>query len=181
MRGTVAGLRTPYPLETLLPSVLQEDPFTRRLTAGLDEVLAPVVSTLDCLDAYLSPLLAPEDFLDWLSSWFSETLDETWPPSRRRRIVAHAAELFRTRGTLAGLRRELELCTDGRVEVSDSGGVTWSLRPEGPLPGDRVPRLTVRVEASGLDPAGLDVTGLEAVIRAAKPAHVLHHLEVTGP
>jgi phage tail-like protein len=174
MRGTVAGLRMPYPLDTLLPSVLREDSFTQRLTAGLDEVLAPVVSTLDCLDAYLSPQLAPEDFLDWLSSWFTESLDETWPIQRRRRFTAHAAELFRTRGTLAGLRRELELRTGGRVEVSDSGGVSWSLKPEARLPGDRVPRLTVRVAADA------DHAGLDALIRVAKPAHVLHRLEVVN-
>jgi phage tail-like protein len=164
----------PYPIETLLPSVLQEDFFTQRLTAGLDEVLAPAVSALDCLEAYLSPLLAPEDFLDWLSSWFSDMVDETWPPGRRRQFVTHAAELFRTRGTLAGLRRELELCTDGRVEVSDSGGVTWSMKPEAQLPGDPVPRLTVRVEPDA------DEAGLDAIIRAAKPAHVLHRLEVVS-
>jgi phage tail-like protein len=175
MRGTVTGLRMPYPIETLLPSVLQEDFFTQRLTAGLDEVLAPAVSTLDCLEAYLSPLLAPEDFLDWLSSWFSEMVDETWPPERRRQFVTHAAELFRTRGTVAGLRRELELCTDGRVEVSDSGGVTWSIKPEAQLPGDPVPQLTVRVESDA------DEAGLDAIIRAAKPAHVLHRLEVVVP
>lgn len=174
MRGTVAGLRTPYPLETLLPSVLQEDSFTRRLTAGLDEVLAPIVATLDCLDSYLSPMLAPGDFLDWLASWFTEAVDETWQQERRRQFVAHAAELYRTRGTLAGLRRELELCTDGRVEVTDSGGVSWSLKPGGPLPGDLVPRLTVRVESDA------DVAGLDALIRAAKPAHVVHRLEVVA-
>jgi phage tail-like protein len=175
MRGTIEGLGMPYPIQTLLPAVLQEDPFTRRLTAGLDEVLAPVVSTLDCLDAYLSPALAPDDFLDWLSSWFSESVDDTWPADRRRRFAAHAAELFRTRGTLAGLRRELELCTGGPVEVSDSGGVSWSLKPEAQLPGDPVEQLTVRVEADA------DRAWLESLIKAAKPAHVPHRLEVAAP
>ena len=122
MRGTVAGLGTPYPLETLLPSVLQEDFFTRRLMAGVDEVLAPAISTLDCLEAYLNPLLAPEDFLEWVSTWFSEVLDENWPPQRRRRFVAGAVEMFRTRGTVAGLRRELELSTGGQVKTGVADG-----------------------------------------------------------
>jgi phage tail-like protein len=175
MRGAIEGLPMPYPIETLLPAVLREDDFTRRLTAGLDEVLAPAVSTLDCLDAYLSPALAPDDFLGWLSSWFSEAADDSWPADRRRRFVAHAAELFRGRGTVAGLRRELELCTGGRVEVSDSGGVGWSHKPEARLPGEPVPRLTIRVESDA------DHGWLESIIKAAKPAHVPHRLEVAVP
>jgi len=175
MRGAIDGLGMPYPLQTLLPAVLQEDDFTRRMMAGLDEVLAPVVSTLDCLDAYLSPALAPDDFLGWLSSWFSEAVDDTWPTDQRRRFVAHAAELFGSRGTLAGLRRELELCIGGRVEVSDSGGVGWSLKPEAQLPGEPVQRLAVRVESDA------DRGWLESIIRAAKPAHVPHQLEVVVP
>jgi phage tail-like protein len=176
MRGTVAGLHMPYPLETLLPAVLAEDHFTRRFTAGLDEVLAPVVSTLDCLEAYVNPLLAPADFLDWVSSWFSEVLDEKWLAQRRRRFVTQAVEVFRTRGTPAGLRRELELSSGGRVQVSESGGVAWSLKPEAELAGEAVPRLVVRVIVDDL--ATVNHAALDALIEAAKPAHVVHSLEV---
>jgi phage tail-like protein len=178
MRGAVTGLGTPYPLETLLPSVLQEDFFTRRLVAGADEVLAPVISTLDCLEAYLNPLLAPEDFLEWVSTWFSEVLDENWPPQRRRRFVAGAVEMFRTRGTVAGLRRELELSSAGRAEISESGGVAWSRKPEAALPGDAGPRLAVRVVVD--DASTVSHAALDALIRAAKPAHLVHSLEVTS-
>jgi phage tail-like protein len=178
MRGTVAGLGTPYPLETLLPSVLQEDSFTRRLVAGMDEVLAPVVSTLDCLEAYLNPLLAPEDFLEWVSTWFSEVLDENWPPQRRRRFVAEAVAMFRTRGTVAGLRRELELSSGGRAEITESGGVTWSLRPEAALPGEPAPRLAVRVVMD--DVSTVRQVALDNLVKAAKPAHIVHSLEVVS-
>ena len=37
MRGTADGLATPYPLGGFLPSVYQDDPFTMRWTAALDE------------------------------------------------------------------------------------------------------------------------------------------------
>lgn len=179
MRGTLPGLGTPYPLETMLPTVLQEDSFTRRLVAGIDEVLAPVVSTLDCLEAYLDPLLAPADFLEWMSTWFSEVLDENWPIARRRQFVTMAVETFRTRGTVAGLRRELELSSGGQVEINESGGVAWSLKPESELPGEDVPRLAVRIVVD--DVSAADHAALDALIRAAKPAHVVHRLEVVGP
>jgi phage tail-like protein len=179
MRGTVEGLGTPYPLHTLLPAVYQEDAFTPRLTAAMDEVLAPIVSTLDCLVAYLDPMLAPADFLNWLSSWFGEAIDENWPPERRRMFVLEAVDIFRTRGTVAGLIRELELASGGRVEIAESGGVSWSLKPLGPLPGEDVPRLAVRIVTDDAS-AGIH-TALDALIRVAKPAHLVHRLEVLSP
>jgi phage tail-like protein len=176
MRGTVTGLGTPYPLHTLLPAVYQEDNFTPRFTAAIDEVIAPIVSSLDCLAAYLDPKLAPVDFLDWMSTWFSEVLDENWPPGRRRQFVADAVEMFRIRGTLAGLRKELELGSGGRVEIAESGGVSWSRKPNAELPGEDVPRLAVRVLVD--DPDAVDRAALEALIAAAKPAYIVHRLEV---
>ena len=53
MRTAVPGLVTPHPIGRPLPALYLDDDFTQRLTAGLDEVLAPVLLTLDCLDAYL--------------------------------------------------------------------------------------------------------------------------------
>lgn len=178
MRGTVTELSTPYPLETMLPSVLREDSFTQRFVAGLDEVLAPAVSAIDCLEAYLNPLLAPADFLEWVSSWFSEVLDENWPAQRRRRYVTEAVGVFRTRGTLAGLRRELELSTDGQIEIAESGGVSWSVRPNAQLPGEAVPWLSVRVTVD--DATAANPSALDTLIAAAKPAHVVHKLEVVS-
>jgi phage tail-like protein len=176
MRGSTADLGTPYPLRTLLPSVLQDDWFTVRFTAGLDDVLAPAISAIDCLEAYLDPALAPSDFLRWLGDWLGEALDENWPPSRQRRAVAGAVERHRLRGTVAGLRAQLELATGGQVEIADSGGVSWSRAPGGELPGSAAPRVAVRVVVADL--SELDVSAVEAVIRAAKPAHVVHRLEV---
>ena len=85
-------------------------------------------------------------------------------------------ELFRIRGTVAGLRRELELGSGGTVDIAESGGVSWSLKPNAGLPGEDVPRLAVRIGVA--DPAAVSVTALDALIRAAKPAHVVHRLEV---
>jgi len=177
MRGTVTGLGNPHPLGDLMPAVFQDDEFTMRLTAALDEVLAPVVASLDDLAAYFDPLLAPEDFLAWLAGWCGIVLDENWPLSRGRAVVSAAAELYRARGTRAGLRRHVELVTGGRVEVSDNGGATWSATPAEPADGE-APRMTVRLSVT--DPGQVDVRGLDSLISAIKPAHVIHRLEVAG-
>lgn len=183
MRATVPGLPVAVPLGTMLPSVYQtDDEFLMRFTSGLDDVLAPVVSTLDCLASYVDPRLAPVDFLDWLANWvgLETTFGDTDLP-RMRLAVAAAVRLYRLRGTPAGLRDHLELVTGGRVEIVDSGGVVASTTPDTPLPGQDTPRLAIRVtgpvEASGPESSGL--AGLvEAVVRASKPAHVRHAVEV---
>lgn len=181
MRGTVIGLASPYPLVTLLPAVYQEeDPFIGRFTAGLDDVLAPVIATLDCLDAYVDPLLAPADFLGWLAGWVGVTVDEHVPEELHRQTIARAAELHRLRGTVRGLRTALELLTGGTVDVADSGGVAVSDRPGGAAPGDPEPWLRVRVRVPADTAWSLPAlhAAVEAAVVTAKPAHVQHSVEV---
>src|SRR4029078_7442547 len=67
VRGTIPGALSPVPIAGLLPGIYQDDLFTQQFTGGLDDVLAPVFTTLDCLDTYVDPWLAPEDFLEWLA------------------------------------------------------------------------------------------------------------------
>lgn len=185
MRGTVTGLGSPHPLGGLMPAVFQDDNFTMRWTAALDDVLAPVMASLDCIEAYVDPLLAPEDFLTWLAGWSGIVLDENWPLPRQRAVVAATAELYRSRGTPTGLRRHIELVTGGQVEIAESGGVTWSATPtlpDAPVPTDSAdaqgPWVSVRVWVP--DPHQLNVRALDDLIGALKPAHVIHRLEVAG-
>lgn len=179
MRRDVPGLATPYPLATLMPGYLQEDHFAVRLTTGLDDVLAPAVSVLDCLEAYLDPLLAPEDFLAWLGEWVGAAVDENWPVRVRRRAVLDAASRHRQRGTVAALRDLVATATGGDVEVAEEGGVSWSRHPTaGAESGDEgdAGRLRVRVWVD--DPDEVRRTALEELVESAKPAHLPHTLEV---
>jgi phage tail-like protein len=178
-RGTVDGLPSAHPMVDLLPGVYLEDDLARGLTRGLDTVLAPVFLTLDCLDAYVDPRLAPEDFLPWLASWVGVSLVESWPAERKRRVIAAAVARHRDSGTRHGLRDHLELVTGGEVEVQDSGGTLWSDDPDVDPPGDPVPalRLTVRVA----DPGSVDLDQLTAIVREARPAHLPFTLQVLGP
>jgi phage tail-like protein len=178
MRGTVPELDTPYPIAGMLPAALQEDQLATRLAAGLDTVLASVIATLDCLHAYVDPLVAPTDFLEWLADWVGVTLDEDWPTARQRLAVANAVRLYQSRGTMAGLRDHLEVITGGRVHLDDGGGVSWSTTPTTQPPSHTPSTLRVRVHAP--DPGAADPASLHAIIAAAKPAHVPHTVEVLG-
>jgi phage tail-like protein len=175
-RAAVAGLTPSVTVCELLPSVYQDDQLTSRFTGAFDDVLAPVFHTLDSIDAYVDPLLTPDDFLGWLAGWVGIIVAEDWPLDRQRRFIAGAVAVFRQRGTVAGLRAELEVYTGGAVEVVDSGACEWALAPNAPLGGSSPPTVTIRVRVD--DPDRLSQEGLEAVVGAAKPAHVLHRIEV---
>lgn len=176
MREVVTGLGTPYPLVTLLPAFMQGDQFVSRMTAGLDEVIAPVISVLDCLDAYVDPLLAPPDFVEWLGAWVGTLLDDDWEDPKRRRSVLAAAALHRVRGTPAGLRAALELATGGTVEVVDPGRTAWSRAPTDPGTHAEDQVLVVRVLVD--DPARVRRAALDELVAATKPAHLPHRIEV---
>ena len=101
MRGLVPSLATPHPLGATLPGLYLDDDFAQRFLSGLDDVVAPIFSTVDNFDSYLDPALAPDDFLEWLAGWVGIALDDSWDEGRRRAIVARATELYRMRGTAA--------------------------------------------------------------------------------
>ena len=176
MRGLVAGLPSPHPLGPALPALYHDDSFAQRFLAGLDEVMAPIYSTIDNFDAYLDPHLTPHDFLSWLAGWVGIALDESWDEERRRAIVARAVELYRMRGTAAGLAGQVEIQTGGSVEIVENGATGWSVDPGGELPGSPEPLVVVRVTVA--DPKGVDAQRLDALVATAKPAHVLHRIEI---
>lgn len=170
MRGVVEGLGSPHPLGAMLPGVYQEDGIVQRLVGALDRSMAPVLSTLENLDAYVDPHLAPDDVVRWLAGWVGLVVDETWPPGRTRRLVAAAAELYRWRGTPRGVVELVRLVTGAVPELHDSGGVAWSVSPGSEPPGLATPSLVVRVPAAG--PGAVDDRRLTALVAAAVPAHV---------
>lgn len=172
----VAPLPSPYPLIDYLPAVYAGDQFTVRWTAAMDDVLATLINRIDCIHGYVDPLLAPDDFVPWLASWFGVLLDDSWSMSAQRAVIAEAVDLFRMRGTMAGLRRHLDVVVDGDVEITESGGTSWSIRPRPEPPNDVDHWVFVVVRPR--DPGTISEAAVEAVIRASKPVHVAHRLEV---
>lgn len=175
MRGIVDGLPTPYPLSAQLPAFLQEDEFAVRYLSAFDAVLAPVISVLDCLEAYVDPQLAPDDFVPWLADWVGASLDGHWTDQHRRATVLRATALHRARGTVAGLRAQLELATGGQVEIIEPGGAVWALL-SGEHDDEAPSHLLIRVHVD--DPGATRPAVLEELVDAVKPAHLPHTIEV---
>ena len=176
MRGLVAGLQTPHPLGETLPALYRDDSMAQGLVSAMDDVLAPVFAALDGFEAYIDPAYAPDDFLDWLGSWVGVTLDHTWPLERRRMMVASAVDLFRLRGTASGLASQVAIYTGGQVEIIESGAAGWSKVPNAALPGDSAPSLVVRVKVR--NSKAVSAARLNALVAAAKPAHIPHTVEI---
>ncbi|HEY1480382.1 MAG TPA: phage tail protein [Gaiellales bacterium] len=177
-RGLLEGLESPRPIAPTLPSLYQEDELTLLLVSAFDEIMAPILVTLDSLEAYVDPALCPDDFLDWLAGWIGLVPDENWTVERRRKLAARAVPVYRLRGTVAGLVGHVELLFGERPEVTDSGGVAWSVTPGADLPGSPEPRVTVKVGVPR--DVRVDFERLQALIAAETPAHVISELEVAG-
>jgi phage tail-like protein len=178
MRGLVPGLASPYPLGETLPSLYRDDAFAQNLCAGLDEVLAPIIATLDSLPAYLDPGTVPDDMLGWLAGWMGVSLDGHQSAERQRELVRVGVELLQWRGTARGVRSAVVALFDATPEIVESGGAVWSAEPGAALPGADEPELLVRLGVS--NPEGFDVRRLEALVAMIKPAHLPHRVEVFG-
>jgi len=187
--GAEFELLNPHPVADTLPGVFREswlderrrtarEPFGTRFLSALDTVLAPVLATLDNLDWYLDADTTPEDFLAWLGSWVAASVDAGWPEDRRRAFVGQAAELYRRRGTAAGLRDHVQIHTGGVVEVVENGASSWSKTADGKLPGTPEPVVIIRVTVD--DPEAIDKVKLEQLVAISKPAHVVHRVELLG-
>lgn len=176
MRLGLEDLGVPTALGSALPGVYQDDELAQRMLDAFDQVLAPILCTLDNLDSYVDPALAPEDFVGWLASWVGLVLDESWPLERQRALVGRSHDLFRWRGTARGLSEQVALYTGIEPELSESGGSWWSATPGGAVPGQ--PESTVTVTLHAPDSSAIDIRRVEAIVAMAKPAHLEHRVEV---
>jgi len=177
-RGAVDGLVSRHPIGLQLPAVYADDEMAQRFTAGLDDLLAPLLNVLDCMDAYFTPSLAPEDFTGWLGGWVGAETDPDASLPMLRESVAAAAGLHRLRGTRRGLAEAVRLAFGTEPEITESGGADWSARPLGAFPGDPEPHLLVVLRVD--NPDAIDVQRLTELVRAARPAHIPCAVQVTA-
>jgi phage tail-like protein len=175
MRGMPPGLASPHPIGEHLPGLYRDDAFTQRFTAAFDEVLAGADQVLDCFPAYgTRPLHRGLPGVD--RELGRRDPDGTWPLERRRAFVASATELFRMRGTAAGLAAHVAIFTGGEVEIAEPGAAGWSRDAGAAVPAGSSPDLFIRVRVK--DPKAVPAARLEALVAASKPAHVPHRVEI---
>lgn len=179
MSNSPAGLATPHPLGDTLPALYLGDDFAQQLCAAFDDVLAPIFAILDCFPAYLDAGTAPEDMLDWLAGWIGLTLDNQGGATRKRASIAIGAAVLPLRGTARSIREAVRTAFNVETEIIESGATSWSTNPDSAPAGEEVPDLLVVIVTD--EPDSIDRRRLDEVIRAAKPAHVPHRIEIVPP
>jgi phage tail-like protein len=175
VRRAADGIDARYSLAGSIPALYHDDDFFMNLVGGFDAVLAPIQAVIDDLDAYVDPLTAPPDLLEWVGTWMGLTVNRRWPVQRRREFVARALSVYLWRGTKRGIEEAVELYTGVRPEVVDSGGVSASPEPLGDMPGSF--QRTVSVVVRTTDPT-IDAATVDRIVADVKPAHVDHSVEV---
>lgn len=171
-RGAVPGLRSPFPIVNFTPGMLADDLLVQQLLDALDEVLAPVISTLDCMDAYLDPDLAPIDMVKYLASWLLAEVDDEWDEAAVRRDVRLAHARSKWAGTARSVVERLVPYEVESLVVEDPG---YTVSQEGPTkPSDwadpEQPEVVLRVVPKREGAA--ELRRIERLARGLVPAHV---------
>ncbi len=169
----------------LLPGVFQRTIFPGHPLAALLAVMevlhAPAEQAFAGLDQFFDPYRAPDPFVSFLADWVdlerllvqspaerAVTGDAPLPSGlgRLRDLIAAAASLSQSRGTVHGLIRFLETATGVR-------GFEIDERPPGSDGQPRPFHMLVRAPAEA---APLRIM-IERIIDAEKPAYVTYELE----
>jgi phage tail-like protein len=120
----VRRIRLDFPRSTsleLLPPVYRERPeaedFTERFLSLFDASIADLDRAIERSPALLDPDNAPEEVLPWLGSFLDVAFDPAWDAGRRRKILRAVPELYRLRGTVAGLKLAIQVVFDVKEPV----------------------------------------------------------------
>jgi phage tail-like protein len=179
VRHVLPGLPSPHPLLRQLPTVYQEEDFLQRFLSALDEVLAPLLLTLDNLPAHLHPRTAPADFLEWVAGWVAAEVPRQHPEGQQRAAVTGAVAQHRLRGTRQGLAAAVRAQTGIEPEIDESGGAAFSTVPGAALPGSAGPWVVVRLRVH--EPERFETARLRALLAAELPAHVPYRIDILPP
>lgn len=189
MRGPISDepetLSAAAPLSGAIPAVYREDPLFMQLCAAFDDLIAPLVTAVDCFDAYLDPHLAPADYLPWLAELVGYQSTNGRPADPDRDRIASAVRDHGRRGTSRGVREAAAHAANVPIEqvrLDDPGGTRWSTRAGGattaatwPPPTEaRIhvqPRHTPEPASAHQDPENLRST-VQAAIDEATGVHV---------
>ncbi len=171
-RGAVPGLRSPFPLRTQMPGMLQDDPMVVQFVDALDEVIAPVISVLDSFDAYLDPHLAPVDMVRYMGEWVLASMDDVWTESTLRRDVSRASFRAKWAGTAAALSDRLLPEEVSSMTITDSGTTMVSTEPTDPESWSEPSDMTVVVTVRPRTPGEAELERIARIARTVVPAHV---------
>ncbi|NTU80840.1 MAG: phage tail protein I [Chloroflexales bacterium] len=161
--GASAPPGAPPSLAELLGGI--DDAQGRRRLAGIERFFTPGPG-LESPDASMR---APHEFLGWLARWVALTLRADWEEHEQRRFLARVVQLYRLRGTRAGLVEMIKAYTgDLPVTIYEFDDLPHYFQVE------------LALQAPGADMLKRRQQVVRAIIDAEKPAHTYYALTFTG-
>ncbi|WBB95246.1 MULTISPECIES: phage tail protein [unclassified Solwaraspora] len=167
-----------------LPVMFREDPFAGRFLLAFEAILTGrddvegLEQTIGRSADYIDPVHTGEDFLPWLAGWVALSLRADWDVDTKRGFIREVVPLYRQRGTLAGLRRMLEIYLRPLADQVTREDVVI-------LDGYDTPAHYFQVQltlgaADGDELRRVQETA-RAIIDREKPAHTFYALKVVVP
>lgn len=162
-----------------LPDLFHDDLFLSRFLLIFQSILDPIEGVVDQTHLYVDPDQTPPDLLEWLAGWVAMELDADLDEATKRELTRRAVELWRWKGTRRGMTEELKLRTEARPLIVENFdglrvGQDAALGLNTHLGQHREGCVTVTLAASERATNRLDLGRADALVAAAKPAHVGH-------
>jgi phage tail-like protein len=211
---SVCAIRAWYPRVSwldLLPAAYRRDPeaatFLDHFLALFEHVFTGVEDRYEEFSRELDPDAAPREVLDWLAALLDLAFDPSWPLVRRRALVCEAIALYRTRGTVAGLERYVEIYTGRRPVIVEAwlerperpaylgrpgsilgcglpllgGGLSPAIVPDDVLWAQYAHRFTIYVYIDDRCDAEVTLRAVDRIVEVNKPAHTGHASRAVFP
>jgi len=134
---SVQSLRVDYPRISYLrylPAVYQDDErsrdFLERFLSLFETFFAGIEAQVDHIARYFDPdsRVAHSEFLRWLSTWLSISVDNNWDDAKLTTLIRRASGIYHKRGTRAAIEEMIEIFTGDRplvIEHHQGSGAAW--------------------------------------------------------
>lgn len=133
----VRSIRVMFPRVSYLrylPAVYQQDEksreFLERFLSIFETFFAGLEDAITHIPRLLDAAATSGDFLAWLATWLGIAVDQAWSDDQRRALIQAAPELYRKRGTRAGLEQMIEIYTGDRPLIVEKIHLGCEQTPE---------------------------------------------------
>ena len=104
-----------------LPAVYQSEPVSRdfleRFLSLFETTALSLEQVIDEIARYFDADGVPPEFLTWLAGWVDMLFYPSFSEATRRQLLRNALELYRRRGTVAGVQQFIKLALGLNVEI----------------------------------------------------------------